>query len=559
MKRNQPETLISRAKTEETETDLSAEYFADGYPKSEQFLEVLERNSPELIETYRAVLKICEACREEGGQALLVGGSVRDYYFGVVPKDYDIEVYRLELPKIKEIISEFGTIKVTGKAFGVLTLVLPNGDSCDVSLPRKDNKIGIGHKDFETQTDPNMSTKEAARRRDFTINSLAANPLTGEVYNHFDGLNDIRDRVLRVTDEVKFKEDALRVLRGVQFIARMGLTMDDTARRVMMETVPDMGHLPKDRFKTEWTKLFMKGARPSQGLIAAKELGVLRQWYPDLEILSEIPQEPDWHPEGDVWMHTLMAVDALSEQLSLFGLNDNERLNVLLATVCHDLGKTSTTEYTIKTNEAGEEKQRIISHGHEEAGVEPTERVLSSMGFDQNNEEFQKILKLVKEHLAPTMYYLLSLDKKNPANKKMDGVIRRLAKRIYPATIKELVAVATADHLGRGPFMEENGQTLFNLFEAGQWLIERSQSLGVQKEKPKRAVSGSKLEEKGFKGGGNSRRFGQIMKLADDLRDDLNFTEADILDEILKIKPEGINGPQDEEEVIAALEKLLQK
>ncbi|MFA6526711.1 MAG: HD domain-containing protein [Candidatus Buchananbacteria bacterium] len=547
MLRQQPETLINRNEAEAR--DLSAEYFADGYPKPEEFLEVLEKTNPEYVETYQAALKIAEVCREEGGRALLVGGSVRDYYFNLVPKDYDIEIYRLERPKIIEIISQFGTVKEVGKAFKVMSLVLPNGASLDVSLPRVDNKTGPGHKGFEVTSDPYMSIKDAAIRRDFTINSLAADPLTGEVYNYYDGLNDIKNRVLRVTDEKKFKEDALRVLRGAQFFARMSLSADDTCRRILTETSHDIGELSKDRFIIEWEKLMIKGFRPSRGLELLKDLGVLKEWHPELDVLSNIPQEQEWHPEGDVWRHTLMSVDAASEHLNDFGLDKEQKLTVMLATLCHDLGKATTTEFN-------PQKQRLTTHGHGEAGAEPTKRFLTSIGLDQNNIEFNKIIKLVIEHLSPTFLYFRNFESKQKVKVAADGAIRRLAKRIHPATIRELVAVATADHLGRGPFTEENGQTIFNLYEAGQWLIQEAESLGVDKEPPKKILTGRDLVILGFKPGKN---IGRIMTLADNLRDSKGLNETDVLGHIIITKPEGVQGSEDEEEIISVLEKLAQE
>ncbi|MFA5020730.1 MAG: HD domain-containing protein [Patescibacteria group bacterium] len=552
MKRQKLETLVNRPENEAQ--DLNAEYFADGYPKPEQFLEVLVEENPELAETYQIMLKLCEAFRAEGGQALLVGGSVRDYYFGLVPKDYDLEVYRIQPDRIKEILAEFGTINEVGESFSVIKLALPNGNDLDISLPRVDNKVAAGHKGFETRADPFMSVEEAARRRDFTINSLAANPLTGEVYNYYGGLSDIWDRVLRVTDEEKFKEDPLRVLRGLQFISRMDLSIEPETREIMEGMAPELGDLPAERKREEWSKLLMKGTKPSAGLAAAKALGILKMWHPDLDLLSAIPQEGEWHPEGDVWNHTLMSVDVASEIKEAFGLTEAEKLNVMLAVLCHDLGKATTTEQVVKMTAAGEERPRIISHGHEEAGAEPTERFLEQIGFSPNGDEAQKTIILVTKHLAPTMMHLNSLDKDSPAAKKIDGSIRRLAKRIHPATIKELVAVATADHLGRGPFTEANGQILFNLYTAGQWLIERAAVLGVEKSVPKRVLTGKDLLRLGFKPGEN---VGAAMKLADDLRDEKKFSGLQVIEAISQAKSEGINGSQDEAEAIAVLEKLL--
>lgn len=545
MRRKSSETIISK---ESEVQDLSAEYFADGYPQPEEFLKILQENNPELVENYQIMLKLCETFRAEGGRALLVGGSVRDHYFGLAPKDYDVEVYRVQPERIKEILAGLGPINEVGESFSIIKLTLPNGGDIDVSLPRIDNKTGEGHNDFKTKADPFMSIQEAALRRDFTMNSLAADPLTGEVYNYYDGINDIKNRILRVTDEKKFQEDITRVLRGLQFIGRMNLTVEEKTWEIMESMVPRLGAEADSRKIEEWSKLMLKSVKPSAGLVAAKGLGILKMWQPDLDKLSEIQQEEEWHPEGDVWQHTLMAVDAANEHLADFGLDEEQKFNVMLATLCHDLGKATTTEYSA-------EKGRIISHGHEEAGAEPTRRILESIGFSPNSKDIIKVIKLVTEHLSPTLLYASRFEGNNRVKAAADGAIRRLAKRIHPATIRELIAVATADHLGRGPFTEGEGQILINLYTAGQWLMEEAERLGVDKKPPKKVLKGRDLLTLGFTPGIN---VGRVMTLADNLRDSQGLSETDVLGQIVIAKPEGVKNLEDEEEVIATLEKLFQ-
>ncbi len=551
MRRKSPETTINNSEVETR--DLSSEYFADAYPKPEKFIEVLEATNPELVETYQGVLALCERLVSEGGQGLLVGGSVRDFYSGLVPKDYDIEVYRIELDYLRQILADFGEVNEVGASFIVLKVTLQNGDTLDVSLPRRDSKVGDGHNDFVITADPSMSVKEAARRRDFTINSLAANPLTGEVFNYFDGLRDLNNKVLRVTDPKTFTDDALRVLRGAQFTARLDLNVDPDTFDFMKSVVPALKKVSKVRYFEEYDKLLIKGNRPSRGLQLLKDLGALGMCHPELDVLESLPQEKEWHPEGDVWKHTLMAVDAASEHLNDFGLDKKQKSNVMLATLCHDLGKATTTQPNHdKLNSEG--LPRITSHGHEEAGEIPTKNFLSSIGLDAKNVEFKKIIKLVTEHLSPTLLYASRFEGNNRVKAAADGAIRRLAKRIFPATIRELVAVATADHLGRGPFTEADGQILINLYTAGTWLVREAERLGVDREPAPKLLSGKDLLILGFQPGEN---MGRVIALADNLRDAKHLTENDVLGEILFTKPEGISSSQDEAEVIAALEKIL--
>lgn len=333
-------------------------------------------------------------------------------------------------------------------------------------------------------------------------------------------------------------------------MARLNLSVEPQSLEIMRETVPDLGEQPRVRFLEEWDKLLTKGFRPSRGLELLKNLGVLEQYHPELAALSELPQEPKWHPEGDVWTHTKMVVDAANEHLNDFSLADEQKRSVMLAAVCHDLGKVTATKWI-------EEEKRITSAGHEEAGVEPTKKFLTSIGLDPGNKEFETIIKLVSEHMAPSLLYVSRFGEDDkPMRASADGAIRRLAKRIQPATIRELVALATADNIGRGPFVDKEGFPVLNLYTAGEWIVREAEKLNVDKEPPKSLLNAKNdLLILGFKPGKN---IGQVIKLADQLRDGLNLTKDDVLREIIIAKPDGVNNSQDELDIITALEKLSQ-
>ena len=443
--------------------------------------------------------QLAGSIKDEGGQAMLVGGGVRDVLFGKSPKDLDVEVYRIEPDQLRTILDGFvslhhGRINEVGAAFGIVKIALPDrdGDSggsdidLDVSLPRTENRIGVGHKDFAVAADPWMSIEEAASRRDFTINSLAMDVLTGEIYDHFGGVEDLQAHILRVTDEEKFREDPLRVLRGMQFVARMGLTADSETADIMKSMVPELRHLPAERLKEEWTKLFLKSERPSIGLEAAKDWGVLAEMHPILDGLSEVLQDKEWHPEGDVWTHTLMAVDKAAQITK--HMQKDEKLAVMLGALCHDLGKITATSH--------DSDGRIRSHGHDTAGAELTKQLLKEMGFEDKDLS-KKVVNLVTNHMAPTTLY-------EERDKIKDGAIRRLATRIYPASIPELVAVTQADYQGRGRLESERASL------ASSWLLERAVSLQINVgEKPKPIIGGRDLMEMGLSPG---KYFGEILK-----------------------------------------------
>ena len=208
-----------------------------------------------------------------------------------------------------------------------------------MSLPRRESKAGRGHRGFVVTGDPDMSIEEAARRRDFTVNAISWDPLTGEYFDPFDGRGDLERRLLRVVDPQTFGDDSLRVLRAVQFAARFELH----ARRATRATLPRrsaLDDLPAERVWGEIEKLLF-APRPSIGFALAMDLGVVAKLFPELQALAGCPQEPEWHPEGDVWVHTLQVIDQARTRID--DLPRPQQIAVMLGAVCHDLGKPATT------------------------------------------------------------------------------------------------------------------------------------------------------------------------------------------------------------------------
>lgn len=462
---------------------------------------------------FEKVANFAKAVEAAGGKALLVGGSVRDELMGIPPKDYDIEVYNITPEHLRDLAGGFGQVNEVGAAFGILKIRVGDID-IDVSLPRRESKTGKGHKDFSISADPFMSIKEAARRRDFTFNALAKNILTGEIHDYFGGTEDIKQKILRVTNEERFRDDPLRVLRGVQFIGRFGMKVDDKTAGIMREMRGELKYLPKERLREEWVKLFLRSRKPSLGLQAAMEWGIFHEMHPEIVELSATHQEPEWHPEGDVWIHTLMVTDEAAKIVEQEQLKGDEALMVMLAAFCHDLGKTTTTQ---KIN------NKIRARGHEEAGADPSNKFLSEIGIEASLRN--PIAKLVAEHLKPTTFYIQEVQK---GEKVTDGAIKRLASRISPATLKQLTAVARADHLGRGPFVDpdEPEKSFIPLdYPAGHWLLQKASELGIYDEKPQPVLFGRDLIALGFK---PSPMFGEIMRDADEMHVQ-GFTRDEII------------------------------
>ena len=302
-----------------------------------------------------ALVTICEAIGAAGGRALLVGGCVRDAALGIPAKDLDIEVYGVPPERLAEILAMRFAIDLIGQAFAVIKI---RGLPIDVSIPRRESKAGLGHRGFEVLSDPWMTPEEAVARRDFTINAMALDPVEGAIIDPYGGLQDLQMRLLRHTTE-KFAEDPLRVLRGMQFAARFNLEVaPETAS--LCRTIEPEG-LAHERIFEEWRKLILSGIRPSRGLKFLRDCQWVR-YFPELEALIGCQQDPDWHPEGDVWTHTLHCMDAFATERAG---NEWEDLVVGFAVLCHDLGKPSTTRF---------EDGRLRSKGMKKPGRRPPGR-----------------------------------------------------------------------------------------------------------------------------------------------------------------------------------------
>jgi tRNA nucleotidyltransferase (CCA-adding enzyme) len=417
---------------------------------------------------------IARAVRARGGRALVVGGYVRDRLLGRSSPDLDLEVFGVPSDRLASLLEEFGRVEVVGQAFAIYKVC-----GIDVALPRRESKTGRGHKGFTVEGDPAMSLAEAARRRDFTINAISWDPLADEYVDPVGGRPDLERRVLRVVDRTTFPDDSLRVLRALQLAARFELTMDEASRDVCREIPLD--DLPAERVWGEFEKLLLVAERPSTGLALARDLGVTTRLLPDLDALVGCPQEPDWHPEGDVWTHTLMVADRAR---SLNGDLDRARLAaIMLGAVCHDLGKPATSALV---------DGRIRSPGHEEAGIAPALRVLDTLnvhsleGFDVRSQ----VVGLTAHHLKPSAFF-------TARDEVSDAAFRRLAQKV---DLELLARFARADCLGRAGEFD---------CSAMDWFLGRARALGVEHRPPPPILMGRHLLELGVAPG---PRMGAILR-----------------------------------------------
>jgi len=398
---------------------------------------------------------IALAVRDTGGRALIVGGWARDRLLGRESKDVDVEVFGIDAAALKQLLERFGRVDTVGESFTVHKI-----GGLDVSLPRRESKTGRGHKGFTVIGDPGLAFDEAARRRDFTINAISFDPLTEEYLDPFNGQQDLRARRLRVVDPATFADDSLRVLRALQFAARFDLTVDDETKRICRAIALD--DLPAERIWGEFEKLLLAARRPSIGLELALELGVIDALFPELKALVGCEQEPEWHPEGDVWVHTLQVIDRARDRID--DLDRPQAITVMLGAVCHDLGKPATTAFI---------DGRIRSPFHEEGGVAPAQTLLDTLNINtiDGYDVRAQVIGIVANHLKPGMFH--------KAPNVGDGAFRRLALKV---DLELLARVAKADCLGREP----------GTFDctAMDWFLERARALGVEHGAPKPFVLG---------------------------------------------------------------------
>ena len=419
-------------------------------------------------------LAVARAAGARGGRAVVVGGFVRDRLLGRQSKDLDLEVFGVPQGEMLALLGAIGRVEPVGRAFPVYKL-----GPIDVALPRRESKSGRGHTAFAVEGDPFMTFEEAARRRDFTMNAVGWDPLTDEYLDPFGGRADLHTRRLRVVDARTFADDSLRVLRAVQFAARFACTLDDEARAIC-RAIP-LDDLPAERLWGEFEKLLLVAERPSLGFTVARELGVIEQVLPEMTPLYDCPQDPEWHPEGDVWIHTLMVIDEARRRNADL---DRPRLAaVMLGAVCHDLGKPATTAII---------EGRWRSPGHEAAGVPAATAILDRFnvntvdGFDVRRQ----VLGLVAEHLRPSAFH-------KTRDTVKDGAFRRLAARV---DLELLVRFGRADCHGRGGTFD---------CAAMDWFIERARTLGVEHAPPAPILLGRHLLGLGVAPG---PRMGEILR-----------------------------------------------
>jgi tRNA nucleotidyltransferase (CCA-adding enzyme) len=445
---------------------------------------------------WKSLQKLAALCDEQNGRAFLVGGCVRSALLGEPVLDFDVEVFGLPSEQLESILNKLGPVARVGKSFGIFKM---KGLPVDVGLPRRERKSGTGHRGFDVDIDPGMSLEEAAMRRDFTINALYCDILKDAIVDPLEGLRDLEGKILRHCSD-RFPEDPLRVLRAMQFASRIPAQVAPETVSLCKGLSPE--NLSRERYFAEWEKLILLGKVPSVGLNFLLECGWINH-FPELAVLTTCEQDPQWHPEGNVWEHTLHCMDAFSSNRTG---NHEEDLIVGLAVLCHDMGKASTTEHR---------GGKIISHGHESAGTKPARSFMQRLNVP--NRIVEQVIPLVRCHMRPAFLY---------ADKSSPSAIRRLARDA--GRIDLLLRVFAADAAGRPPLTDNSN-------EAINWIKEQASLMNVERSGPAPLIRGKDLLDRGWQSGPDMGRF---LKHAYELQLDGVFTSHEEARAWLDQRPE---------------------
>ncbi len=363
--------------------------------------------------------KVAKAVGAAGGRTFYVGGYVRDQILGRDNKDIDIEVHGIPVHTLEEILDRLGERLMMGASFGIMGL---RHYELDIAMPRSEKATGRGHKDFEVFVDPFIGMEKAAMRRDFTMNALMQDVLSGEVLDYFGGVEDMRNKRIRHVNDKTFTEDPLRVFRAAQFAARFGFTVAEETTALSSKI--DVTALAGERILGELEKALLKAEKPSIFFEELRKMDQLSVWFPEAGALIGIRQDPVHHPEGDVWTHTMMVLDRAA------GLRTDavEPLWFMLSALCHDFGKTAVSEA---------DGDRIHAYGHEQAGLPIVRRFLERITRETRAIEY--ILNMTKLHMQP--------------NQKADqGSRKKTFMKMFDRSVcpEDLLLLAKADALGRG-------------------------------------------------------------------------------------------------------------
>lgn len=435
------------------------------------------------------IRKIDALLRAAGAKdVLFVGGFVRDHVLGIPSKDVDLEIYGLTYPQIIKALHGAFRIGQVGQSFSVVKV----DNEIDLAIPRRERKTGVGHKAFEVVPDASMTFHEAAARRDFTINAIGMR-LDGTFCDPFDGLGDLKRGILRAPTEA-FCEDPLRVLRGMQFAARFGFSMESRTVEFCRRVRDEFSSLSAERLYAEWEKWALKGNWPEKGLDVLRETGWL-ECFPELFAMTQTPQDPRRHPEGDVWEHVRRVCVSAAKIAKSQRLSQEDRLSLLFSALLHDVGKPET-----------------VAKGEDGSISMPNHAVKGASIAMETLQRLRAPLRVSK-----TVAALVRNHGFHAHREPTPSTVRRLSAELMPSSIRLWRLLASADLEGIGLNVPED------VLHFADW-FQLAEELGVSERQPPRLLLGRDLESFGICPG---KEMGALLHEAWQAQLDSLFTDRD--------------------------------
>lgn len=420
------------------------------------------------------ISQIAVAVKKKNGNVYFVGGCVRDKIMGIESKDIDIEIHGIDIVSLEEILDGIGEKLEFGKSFGVYNI---RGCSIDIALPRKESCIGNKHTDFKVDVDPFLGTYKAAQRRDFTINAIMEDVISGEIIDHFNGISDLKNGIIRHIDDNTFTEDPLRVFRASQFAARFNFDIAEETKN-LCRTI-DLTFLSHERVFEELKKALLKSMKPSIFFESLKQMNQLNFWFARVFDLIDVPQNSDFHQEGDVFIHTMMVLDEAAQKRS----KTKNQLGFMLAALTHDFGKITATKL---------ENGKLHSHKHEKSGIPIAKEFLCKLTNEKNLIRY--VLNMVEQHMKPIIL-------------AADGSSIKATNKMFDSSAEpyDLIQLSIADSLGKIP--------IGRIMESEHFLMERLKIYEEYMSRP--FVEGSDLIKAGLTPG---PEFTKLLNYAHKLR-----------------------------------------
>ena len=416
-------------------------------------------------EKWRQAQEIINRLTQAGFEAYFVGGCVRDFVRGVVPGDYDIVTSALP----DQVMSLFERTLAVGAKFGVV-VVIAGGYSCEVATYRNDE----GYEDGRRPTQVSFSSaKEDVLRRDFTVNGLLMNPGTGEIIDYVDGRADIEKKIIRAIGDpaVRFNEDYLRMLRAIRFAANLDFTLDNAAADAITRHAAKIRRISAERVQEELNKILTRGGA-RRGFELMAQTGMLHEILPEVDAMRGVVQPPCFHPEGDVWQHTLIMLDLLSKERA-------SEVNIILAwgALLHDVGKPATRT---------EDEKGVHFYGHVKRGEEIADDLLRRLRFSRERRE--TVINLIRQHMV-----FMNVQKMRPARLKRFLRMPHFDLHLQLHRLDCLASHGMLDHY--------------------EFCVDQLQRMAPEELRPPRLLTGDDLVAMGFAPG---RQIGEILRVLEE-------------------------------------------